>query len=139
MHSEYFEISFVTQLDRLKTITGQQTDAGLAAFLAISESEIIAAREHNKIPAEWLITLLRVKNANPEWILSGAGPWFLPRHREAGQYETGDEAAERAVDWAALRCLPSHVLAEELLRRIAVAQSRACCRDTENCAVEEQP
>lgn len=129
---DIFTNAMTTQLERLKTIAGQQTDAGLAAFLAISESEIIAAREQNKIPAEWLITLLRVKNANPEWILSAEGPWFLPSHRGAGQYETGDEAAERDIDWAALRCLPSYVLAEELLRRIAVAQSRACCGEDEN-------
>lgn len=46
---------------------------------------------------------------------------------EPGRYETAGEAAGRSADEETLRRLPSRMLAEELVRRIAVSQEHAFC------------
>lgn len=70
---------------------------------------------------------MRVKNVHPEWILTGNGSYTLPKQPEAGCYETDDEVAERKADEEALQRLPSRLLADELVRRIAVSQDKSYC------------
>lgn len=50
------------------------TQAELAVLLGIRQSSISDAKKKNTIPAKWLVTLLRLKGVNPEWILTGLGP-----------------------------------------------------------------
>ena len=65
---------FIEQLKRIHQITGTHSQTGLAAYLGVRRSAVTNAKRTGMIPAEWLLTLLRVANVNPEWILSGAGP-----------------------------------------------------------------
>ena len=45
----------------------------LGRFLGINQSAISDAKRRGTIPAEWLLTLLRGKGINPDWILTGKG------------------------------------------------------------------
>ena len=60
---------------------------------------------------------------------TGNVPFLMTLRPEPGRYETADEAAGRKADEEALRRLPSHMLAEELVRRIAVSQEHAFCSE----------
>lgn len=64
-------------LERVFGITGCHTQNELAELLGIKQSSISDAKKRNAIPAEWLIKLLRLKNINPEWVLSGIEPKYL--------------------------------------------------------------
>lgn len=59
--------TFEAQLERIHHAAGVRTQAELAAFLGIRQAEIANARRRSKIPAEWLITLMLVKQILPEW------------------------------------------------------------------------
>lgn len=113
---------FIEQLKRIHQITGTHSQTGLAAYLGVRRSAVTNARRTGMIPAEWLLTLLRVANVNPEWILSGAGPCRFRRQTE-DVYEDGETAWERQKDYEALQRLSSRALADELVRRIAVAEA----------------
>lgn len=113
---------FIEQLKRIHQITGTHSQTGLAAYLGVRRSAVTNARRTGMIPAEWLLTLLRVANVNPEWILSGAGPCRFGRQTE-DVYEDGETAWERQKDYEALQRLSSRALADELVRRIAVAEA----------------
>lgn len=113
---------FIEQLKRIHQITGTHSQTGLAAYLGVRRSAVTNARRTGMIPAEWLLTLLRVANVNPEWILSGAGPCRFRRQTE-DVYEDGETAWERQKDYEALQRLSSRALADELIRRIAVAEA----------------
>lgn len=113
---------FIEQLKRIHQITGTHSQTGLAAYLGVRRSSVTNARRTGMIPAEWLLTLLRVANVNPEWILSGAGPCRFRRQTE-DVYEDGETAWERQKDYEALQRLSSRALADELVRRIAVAEA----------------
>ena len=65
---------FTEQLERIQQITGTHSQMELAAYLGIRRSTVTNAKRLGTIPAEWLLTLLRVANVNPEWILTGVGP-----------------------------------------------------------------
>jgi len=54
-----------------------KTQAQLADFLEIRQSNISDAKKRKSIPAEWLIKLLKLKWINPEWILTGEGSQYL--------------------------------------------------------------
>lgn len=118
---------FDAQLERIKLITGKRTQVELADFLGIRQSAISDACRRGKISSGWLVILLRVKNVHPEWILTGKGPCCITPSPEPSHYETGDDAVERGADEAALRRLPSRILADELVRRIAMSQENAFC------------
>lgn len=111
--------TFDAQMERIKLVTGKRTQVELAGFFGIRQSSVAAVKRRGKIPSGWLVMLMRVKNVSPEWILTGNGACFVLRPPEPGFYETGDDAAERRADEEALRRLPSRVLADELVRRIA--------------------
>ena len=113
---------FIEQLKRIHQITGTHSQTGLAAYLGVRRSAVTNAKRTGMIPAEWLLTLLRVANVNPEWILSGAGPCRFRRQTE-DVYEDGETAWERQKDYEALQRLSSRELADELVRRIAVAEA----------------
>lgn len=113
---------FIEQLKRIHQITGTHSQTGLAAYLGVRRSAVTNAKRTGMIPAEWLLTLLRVANVNPEWILSGAGPCRFRRQTE-DVYEDGETAWERQKDYEALQRLSSRALADELIRRIAVAEA----------------
>lgn len=107
------ESPFDAQLRRIRQITGARTQAELADFLGIQQASVSDARRRGKIPRSWLLALERLLSVRPEWIETGAGPYCL---------STLPETTEAA---ALLRHLPARLLAEELLRRIAIAQSDA--------------
>lgn len=118
---------FDEQMERIKFITGKRTQVELAELLGVKQSSVSDAKRRGKIPSSWLVILMRVKNVHPEWILTGNGPYTLPKQPEAGRYETGGEVAERRADEEALQRLPSRMLADELVRRIAVSQDKSYC------------
>lgn len=120
--------NFDAQMERVRFITGVRTQVELADFLGIRQSSVSDAKRRCKIPSDWLITIMRAKNINPEWILTGKGPYYLAEQLPPGQYETHDHVQERWADEAALRRLSSRALADELLRRIAVSQADQYCR-----------
>ena len=113
---------FSEQLKRIHQISGTHNQSGLAAYLGVRRSAVTNAKRTGMIPAEWLLTLLRVANVNPEWILSGTGPCRFRRQTE-DVYEDGETAWERQKDYEALQRLSSRALADELVRRIAVAEA----------------
>ena len=53
-------VSFTAQLTRIRAILGLRDEAALAEFLGVSPVAVDAARERGKLPAEWLLILLRV-------------------------------------------------------------------------------
>ena len=67
---------FDERMKRIKIVTCTRTQAGPAAFLGIPQSEVSEVKQRGKIPAEWLVTLMRVKHVLPEWILTGQGPRY---------------------------------------------------------------
>ena len=118
---------FDAQMERIKLITGKRTQVELADFFGIQQSSISDAKRRGKIPSSWLVVLMQAKNVFPEWVLTGKGPCYVTLPTPPGCYETGDAAAERKADEEALRRLPSRMLADELVRRIAVSQEEAFC------------
>ena len=111
-------------------VAGAQTQPELAEYLGVSLSAVEDAAQSGKIPADWLLVLLRANNASPDWILTGQGPRFMGRPLD--RYETGEEAVERWGAIEALRRVPSRLLADELVRRIVVAQSQALSKLAED-------
>ena len=107
-------------MERLKLVIRKHTATDLADFFGVPQSAVSAAVRRGKMPSSWLVILMRVKNVHPEWILTGKGPCLMTLRPEPSRYETDVEA---------LRRLPSHMLAEELVRRIAVSQGHAFCSE----------
>lgn len=76
------------------------------------------------------LILMRMKNVNPEWVLTGNGACFAGAPiKEVEVYKTGEEFLEKAMEEQALRQLSSRALAEELLRRIVISQGKVFCSD----------
>ena len=118
-HEESMDISFSAQLARIRAILGLREDAELAEFFGIAEADIAAARARGRIPASWLLILLQARQISPEWVSRGVGPCLLGL--PVGRYPTAEEAAAQRDVVAVLRGVSSRQLAEELLRRLAVA------------------
>lgn len=131
MNITNMNVNFAEQMERIKRITGKKTQTELAYLLGVKQSSISDAKRRGKIPSNWLVILMRYKHANPEWILTENGPTFIAFPPVEPRYETGDEAAEHKATQEALRCLPSRMLADELLRRIVVSQDRVYCSNNE--------
>lgn len=53
------------------------TQLELAHILEIKKSSISDAKRVNSIPSDWLLKLLRLKQVNPEWVLTGKGSRFM--------------------------------------------------------------
>lgn len=114
--------NFAEQMARIRAITGLRSQEELAEYLGISLLAVEDAAQNGKIPAEWLLILLRVNSASPDWILTGQGSRFMGRPLD--RYETDEETVERWAAIEVLRRVPSRLLADELVRRIAVAQGK---------------
>ena len=93
---------FDAQMERLKLVIRKHTATDLADFFGVPQSE---------------------------WILTGKGPCLMTLQPEPSRYETDVEVTTRKADEEALRRLPSHMLAEELVRRIVVSQGHAFCSE----------
>ena len=109
-------------MERLKLVIRKHTATDLADFFGVPQSAVSAAVRRGKMPSSWLVILMRVKNVHPEWILTGKGPCLMTLRPDV-------EVTTRKADEEALRRLPSHMLAEELVRRIAVSQGHAFCSE----------
>ena len=108
---------FAEQLERMYRATMTQNQTDLAAYLGIRQSSISCAKRRAKIPAEWLLTLLLKCDVNSVWILSGNGRQYVASLK--GGYESDHQAKSRRPMLSLLRQLPSRMLADELVRRIA--------------------
>ena len=64
---------YSSAMERIRAVTGCETQRELGRFLGINQSAISDAKRRGTIPAEWLLTLLRGKGINPDWILTGKG------------------------------------------------------------------
>lgn len=105
-------------LQRFFQAAGCRTQTELAVFLGIRQSSVSDAKRRRVIPAEWLITLLRRKNINPDWVLTGAGPRFLQAVDSAGTWAAPVPDQEKGGSLARFSTLE---LAEELLKRGTLA------------------
>ena len=115
------DATFDGQFSRIQLVIKATTLSEFAGFFGIHPSAIGAARRRGKIPSDWLVILMRAKGVLPDWVLTGRGPCHAP---VLGRYEVYDEdAAEQEEDRKALRRLSSSMLANEMVRRIAVAEN----------------
>ena len=117
-----------TPLSRVFEAAGCRTQIELANLLGIRQSSISDAKKRNSVPAEWLVTLLRLRGVNPEWVLTGNGPKYLGRTDSTDEKDTplsreGFLTANGGVpNQDVLRYFSSRDLADELLRRTAAEQ-----------------
>jgi hypothetical protein len=80
MSSRVFE--YMAAMDRIKAVTECRTQQELAQFFDVSQSCISDSKKRLAIPSKWLLSLLRKKGINPDWIQKGSGPKFLLPHDE---------------------------------------------------------
>ena len=64
-------------MDRIKNVTQCRTQQELAHFFDVSQSCISDSKKRLAIPSKWLLSLLKKKGINPEWVRRGSGPKFL--------------------------------------------------------------
>jgi len=117
-----------TPLSRVFEAAECRTQIELASLLGIRQSSISDAKKRNSIPAEWLVTLLRLRGVNPEWILSGNGPKFLNRPTDSEDYMDEEQSVamfNTIPSQDVLRHFSSRDLADELLRRTGTSQREA--------------
>ena len=79
------ESLFEAQLERIKEVTGAKTQVELARFLGIRQASVAGAKRRGTIPIGWLLTLMRLRQVNPEWVLSGKEPCFVEYLPAPGQ------------------------------------------------------
>ncbi|MCC8195112.1 MAG: helix-turn-helix domain containing protein [Deltaproteobacteria bacterium] len=112
------------QIARLFEAAGCRTQAELAELLGIRQSSIAVAKRRNRLPADWLLKLLRLRNINPDWIIFGEGAKYLyplegPETTEMPALE--EKIAIRALDGLIMRrilgCFRAKDLQSELVRR----------------------
>ena len=72
-----------------------------------------------------------MKNVNPEWILTGKGPYSITRLPVLNDHDIEEVIVAEKSDKEALRRLPSRILADELVRRIVISQEKIFCSN--NC------
>lgn len=106
-------------LDRIYEITGCRTQTQLARLLGIQQSSISDAKKRKSIPPEWLLTLLRLRGINPDWITNGTGPRHIRANMqtEFGGPHRPEDPCDPPIHRSILRCFPSQDLTDELLRR----------------------
>lgn len=76
MSGKVFE--YMAIMDRIKNVTQCRTQQELAQFFDVSQSCISDSKKRLAIPSKWLLSLLKKKGINPEWVQKGLGPKFLP-------------------------------------------------------------
>ena len=127
--SEVFAVQEVgkgseNQFDRLFEAAGCRTQAELADLLGIRQSSIAVAKRRNRLPADWLLKLLRLRGVNPDWIIFGDGAKHL-YPKDCPEPETVSPPPElplmRALDGLIMRrvlgCFRARDLQTELVRR----------------------
>ena len=75
MSGKVFE--YMAIMDRIKNVTQCRTQQELAQFFDVSQSCISDSKKRLAIPSKWLLSLLKKKGINPEWVQKGVGPKFL--------------------------------------------------------------
>ena len=124
--SMYTPSMFDEQMARMQRIAKTRTQQELAEFLGTSQSSVSDAKRRQKIPADWLIILLRLRNVHPEWILTGRGPQYI--QKQARAYDDEHTTRKKAEQAHVLQKISSETLVEELLRRIVVAEADSFSR-----------
>lgn len=110
-----------TPLARVFDAADCRTQEELAGLLGIRQSAVSDAKRRKSVPSEWLVCLFRLRNVNPEWVLTGCGPKYLNKNN-------GQDSSLQMERWPkpspeALRLFSTKALADELVRR---AGSPAC-------------
>ena len=106
-------------ISRVFEAAGCRTQEELASLLGIRQSAISDAKRRGSVPAEWLISLFRLRNINPEWILTGCGPKFLDKEKGHDISADGPSMPKATPD--VLRLFSARALADELVRRTSIA------------------
>ena len=121
MDQVYLASEFDEQMKRIQFVIRARTHIEFAEFFGVRQASISDAKRRGKIPAGWVLTIMRSLNVNPEWILTGRGRRYLDDKVAAcNDMEPAHDVFD-AVEMA--RKLPSRILAEELVRRITVAET----------------
>ena len=113
--------TFDEQLERIQIAAGVKSQKALAEFLGVELSALNKAREVGKIPGDWLVILFRCQSVNPEWILTGTGMRTIETPHS--NYDDAYLAYERVQARESLKRLSSKALADELIRRLVVAEA----------------
>ncbi|MCC8195067.1 MAG: helix-turn-helix domain containing protein [Deltaproteobacteria bacterium] len=103
-------------LERVFEAADCRTQEELAGLLGIRQSAVSDAKRRKSVPAEWLVCLFRLRNVNPEWVLTGCGPKYL--NKETGQTSAAYHLERKPRPSAEMLSLfSSKALADELVRR----------------------
>lgn len=110
------------QFARLFEAAECRTQTELADLLGIRQSSIAVAKRRRRLPPEWLLKLLRLRNVNPDWIIFGSGPKYLLPSNNPEQQESIEEVKIlRSLDGLIMRrilgCFRARDLQTELVRR----------------------
>ena len=119
---------FDAQMERLKLVIRKHTATDLAVTFSRPAVGGFRCRPAREDALQLAGHFDARKNVHPEWI-SRARAMPYDAAARSSRYETDVEATTRKADEEALRRLPSHMLAEELVRRIAVSQGHAFCSE----------
>ena len=79
------ESAWLETMRRMQSVTDCRTQQDLAAFLGIGRKALGKAEKRGTVPDRWLLTLLRKKGINPDWIVTGQGMqrlWPMDEHGE---------------------------------------------------------
>lgn len=77
--------AYQERIERLYRAAGCRTQVELAEFLGVRQPAISDAKQRRSIPADWLLTLLRKKRINPDWVLSGNGARHMRPSEDVGE------------------------------------------------------
>lgn len=107
-------------LARLMKASNCTSQLELAELLSVHPSAIAAGKKRGKLPPNWLITVLKKKGINPDWVLTGRGPRFLVPGPE--------ESVDAAWDYSLPIVLtsPTKVLAHLHIRELLGEAYRRC-------------
>ena len=84
MSGKVFE--YMAIMDRIKNVTQCRTQQELAQFFDVSQSCISDSKKRLAIPSKWLLSLLKKKGINPEWVQKGLARSFCsPMTKTVGQ------------------------------------------------------
>jgi hypothetical protein len=111
---------------RIHKAAGTRTQVQLAEFLGIRQSSISDAKRRRNVPDAWLVTLLRRKRINPDWVLNGAPePQFMVASKLPGVRLS--ELLEQARQEMATPPTTEELI-HELQSRIPGLELRIACR-----------
>lgn len=105
-------------LSRVFEAANCRTQEELAGLLGIRQSAISDAKRRGSVPSEWLVCLFRLRNVNPEWVLTGCGPRFLDKGNGQDRPVASEKPQKPSIDM--LRMFSSKALADELVRRASI-------------------